>query len=210
MSDFPGDGAINIFLSQPSRMPLFLHSLEPSELPVGIIGEPDTRITVTMNSPIALHCYAMGWPRPIVTWWRGDQMLPLFSENYEQDTDYTLLIHSVTLTSLGIYTCQAFNGIGTPASWSATLQAIGPVYNVKPENEEYTKYLVQPPKKPTTEKPQYPYRPTRTQSPEHQTYAPVHSSRPPYVIPRVIPLTTTVEPGSGRFKGETTKYYVST
>ncbi|XP_077270107.1 proteoglycan-like sulfated glycoprotein papilin isoform X5 [Temnothorax americanus] len=187
-------------LGPPVRAEYQLDITEPSELPVAIIGEPDTRITVTMNSPIALHCYAMGWPRPLVTWWRGDQMLPLFSDNYEQDTDYTLLIRSVTLTSLGIYTCQAFNGIGTPASWSATLQAIGPVYNVKPEHEEYTKYLVQPPKRPTTEKPQYPYRPTRTQSPEHQTYAPVYSSKPPY-IPRVIPLeTTTVEPGSGRYK----------
>ncbi|XP_036145237.1 papilin isoform X3 [Monomorium pharaonis] len=187
-------------LGPPVRAEYQLDITEPSELPVAIIGEPDTRITVTMNSPIALHCYAMGWPRPFVTWWRGDQMLPLFSDNYEQDTDYTLLIRSVTLTSLGIYTCQAFNGIGTPASWSATLQAIGPVYNVKPEHEEYTKYLVQPPKRPTTEKPQYPYRPTRTQSPEHQTYVPVYSSKPPHV-PYVIPLeTTTAEPGSAKFK----------
>ncbi|XP_072747679.1 papilin isoform X3 [Anoplolepis gracilipes] len=187
-------------LGPPVRAEYQLEVTEPSELPVAIIGDPDTRITVTMNSPIALHCYAMGWPRPFVTWWRGDRMLPLFSENYEQDTDYTLLIRSVTLTSLGIYTCQAFNGIGRPASWSATLQAIGPVYNVKSEHEEYTKYLVQPPKRPTTEKPQYPYRPTRTQSPEYQTYAPVYPSKPPR-IPQVIPLqTTTVEPGSAKFK----------
>ncbi|XP_070527125.1 papilin isoform X2 [Cardiocondyla obscurior] len=186
-------------LGPPVRAEYQLDVTEPSELSVAIIGEPDTRITVTMNSPITLHCYAMGWPRPIVTWWRGDQMLPLFSENYEQDTDYTLLIRSVTLTSLGVYTCQAFNGIGTPASWSATLQAIGPVYNVKPEHEEYTKYLVQPPKRPTTEKPQYPYRPTRPQSPDHQTYAPI-SSRTPYYIPHVIPLETTTESGNVRFK----------
>lgn len=182
-------------------MSLFLHSLEPRELTVAIIGDPDTRITVTMNSPIALHCYAMGWPRPHVTWWRGDQMLPLTSSNFEQGTDYSLLIRSVDLTSLGIYTCQAFNGIGTPASWSVTLQAIGPVFSFKPEHEEYTKYLVQPPRRPTTEKPQYPYRPIRTQSPEPQTYAPAYPTRSH--IPHVIPLeTTTVEPA--RYKGETT------
>lgn len=191
-------------------MSLFLPPLEPSELSVAIIGEPDTRVTVTMNSPIAIHCYAMGWPRPIVTWWRGDRMLPLFSENYEQDTDYTLLIRSVTLTSLGVYTCQAFNGVGIPASWSATLQAIGPVYNVKPEQQEYTKYLVQPPRRPTTEKPQYPYRPTRTQSPEYQTFAPIYPSHTTHV-PHVIPLepavanpsNETVEPGGAKYKGET-------
>ncbi|CAL1675129.1 unnamed protein product [Lasius platythorax] len=187
-------------LGPPVRAEYQLEVTEPNDLPVAIIGEPDTRITVTMNSPITLQCYAMGWPRPIVTWWRGDRMLPLFSENYEQETDYTLLIRSVTLTNLGVYTCQAFNGIGRPASWSATLQAIGPVYNIKPEHEEFIRYLVQPPKRPTTEKPQYPYRPTRTQSPEYQTYAPVYPSKPPR-IPQVIPLqTTTVEPGGAKFK----------
>ncbi|XP_011689368.1 PREDICTED: papilin isoform X5 [Wasmannia auropunctata] len=189
-------------LGPPVRAEYQLDITEPSNLTAAIIGEPDTRITVTMNSPIVLHCYALGWPRPFVTWWRGDEILPMTSDSYEQDTDYGLLIRSVTLTSLGIYTCQAYNGIGTAASWSTTLQAIGPVYNVKPEHEEYTKYLVQPPKRPTTEKPQYPYRPTRTQSPEHQTYAPVYSSRQPPHIPRVIPLetTTTIESGSAKFK----------
>ncbi|RLU15132.1 hypothetical protein DMN91_013019 [Ooceraea biroi] len=188
-------------LGPPVRAEYQLDVTEPRELAVDIIGEPDTTITVTLNSPITLHCYAMGWPRPIVTWWRGDRMLPLLSENYEQDNDYSLLIRSVTLTSLGIYTCQAFNGIGNrPASWSATVQAIGPVYNVKPEHEEYTKYLVQPPRRPTTEKPQYPYRPTRTQSPENQTYAPLYTTKPHY-IPHVIPLEpTTAEPGGARFK----------
>jgi hypothetical protein len=186
-------------------MHLFLlHPLAPHDLAVDIIGEPDARITVTLNSPITLHCYAMGWPRPLVTWWRGDRMLPLLSENYEQDNDYSLLIRSVTLTNLGVYTCQAFNGIGDrPASWSATVQAVGPVYNVKPEHEEYTKYLVQPPRRPTTEKPQYPYRPTRIQTPENQTYAPIYTTKSLY-IPHVIPLEpTTAEPGPGaRFKGE--------
>ncbi|XP_019882164.2 papilin isoform X4 [Camponotus floridanus] len=187
-------------LGPPVRAEYQLEITAPSNLAAAIIGEPDTRITVTMNSPIALHCYAMGWPRPHVTWWRGERMLPLSSETYEQDTDYTLLIRSVTLTSLGVYTCQAFNAVGPAASWSTILQAIGPVYNVKPEHEEYVKYLVQPPKRPTTEKPQYPYRPTRTQSPEYQTYAPVYPSKPPR-IPAVIPLeTTTVEPGGAKFK----------
>lgn len=190
------------FLSLSVAHAPFLHSVDPNDLPVGIIGEPDTRVTVTMNSPISLHCYAMGWPRPQITWWHGDRLLPLVSDDYEQDTDYTLLIRSVTLSNLGVYTCQAFNGIGTPASWSLTLQAIGPVYNVKPEQQEYTKYLVQPPKRPTTEKPQYPYRPTRTQTPETQTYAPVYPIRPSR-IPQVIPLeTTTSRPDTAKFKGE--------
>lgn len=161
--------------------------VEPQELAAAIIGEPNTQLTVTMNSPIALHCYAWGWPRPFVTWWRGDRMVPLSSEIYEQDSDYTLLIRSVTLSTLGVYTCQAFNAIGKAASWSITVQAIGPVYNVRPEYEQYLKYLVEPPKKP--ERPQYPYRPNRTQTPEYQfTYAPVSRSTH---IPTVSPIERT-------------------
>lgn len=150
----------------------------------------------------------MGWPRPFVTWWRGDKMLPLFSENYEQDTDYTLLIRSVALTNLGVYTCQAYNGVGKPASWSTILQAIGPVYNIKPEQQEYAKYLVQPPRRPTSEKPQYPYRPTRTPDNYSETYAPIPVTQPNYYIPRVVPLgestPTTMGPGNSRFRGEIT------
>lgn len=191
-----------IFLNTSRTLFFLLHPLEPRKFPVSIIGDPDTRITVAINSPISLHCYAVGWPRPHVTWWREDEMLPLFSENYEQDSDYSLLIRSVTLTSLGVYTCQAYNAMGKAASWSATLQAVGPVYNVKPEHQEYTKYLVQAPKKPTTtEKPQYPYRPTRTPSPEYQTFAPIYPSRSTH-YPPFLP-TSTVEPA--KFKGETAR-----
>lgn len=128
-------------------------------------------------------------------------MLPLHSENYEQNPEYSLLIRSVTITTLGVYTCQAFNGIERPASWSVTLQALGPVYNIKPEHQEYLKYLVQPPRRPATDRPQYPYRPARTQAPDYNlTYAPIYQTvAPPYVPLPVIPLT---EPPPARFKGE--------
>ncbi|XP_043274071.1 papilin [Venturia canescens] len=169
-------------LGPPARTEYHLEVTEPHDRSAAIVGEPSTFVTVTMNSPTVLHCYAMGWPRPFVTWWRGDRMLPLSSEYYEQDSDYTLLIRSVTLTNLGVYTCQAYNGIERPASWSVTLQAIGPVYNIRPDQLEYAQYLVQPPKRPdrpATERPQYPYRPSRTQIPDNQTYAPIYPTQPP-------------------------------
>ncbi|XP_074105077.1 proteoglycan-like sulfated glycoprotein papilin isoform X3 [Cotesia typhae] len=181
-------------LAPPVKTEYQLEVTEPHERQAAIVGEPNTYVTVTMNSPTTLYCYAMGWPRPFVTWWHGDRMLPLTSDHYEQDSEYTLLIRSVTLTNLGVYTCQAYNGIQRPSSWSMTLQAIGPVYNVKPEYQEYTKYLVEPPKRPnnTDNRPHYPYRPSRTQAPHYnQTYVPIRSTRPtpkPY-IPAVIPIT---------------------
>ena len=174
--------------------------IDPHEHPATIVGEPNAVVTATLNSPIVLHCYAMGWPRPFVTWWRGDRMLPLSSESYEQGPGYTLLIRSVTLPHLGVYTCQAYNGVERPASWSVTLQAIGPVHNIRPDQLEYTKYLVQPPKRPerpATDRPQYPYRPIRTQVPTNQTYAPIYQNQtapPRRPNPRPIPTPPGVNP----------------
>lgn len=115
-------------------------------------------------------------------------MLPLSSEHYEQESDNTLRIRSVTLSNLGVYTCHAFNGIGKPAEWSTTLQAIGPVANIRADQEQYRKYLVQAPQRP--ERPSYPYRPNRTQTHENQTYAPIYTTRQ-YNIPGVVPINIT-------------------
>ena len=176
---------------------------EPKELAAAIIGEPNTHVTVTMNSPISLHCYAWGWPRPFVTWWQGDRMLPLISELYEQDSEYTLLIRSVTLPTLGVYTCQAFNAIGRAASWSVTLQAVGPVYNVKPEYEKYLKYLVDPPRK--HERPQYPHRPNRTQTSDSHTYGPAYTTRQ-FHVPTASPIGYTTLDYGTKFRGERVIY----
>ena len=170
-----------------------LHPSEPHDRPAGIVGEPSTSITVTMNSPTILHCYAMGWPRPFVTWWRGDRMLPLSSEDYEQESDYTLLIRSVTLSNLGVYECQAYNGVDRPASWSVTLLAIGPIHNVS------SPYIVPPPERPTSIRPNYPFRPPRTQAPDTQTYTPV--PRRDHYIPGVIPLDHSYN-STSKYQGE--------
>lgn len=149
---------------------------DPSPHPASVIGDEDHKVTVSLGSPHSLHCYAVGWPRPSITWWRGDRMLPLSSSTYEQRRDYSLLIHSVKLSNLGIYTCQAYNGLGKAASWSVTVQAIGPVYSTNPEDEQYTKFLIQAPTSaPLVTKPQYPYRPTPSKyrpSPTPSRYRP--------------------------------------
>ncbi|XP_031784533.1 papilin isoform X3 [Nasonia vitripennis] len=175
-------------IGSPVRIEYQLDVLEPTDTSPGIIDEPNRAITVTLNSPTVLHCYAVGWPRPTVTWWRNDSMLPLSSEHYEQESDNTLRIRSVTLSNLGVYTCHAFNGIGKPAEWSTILQAIGPVANIRPDQEQYRKYLVQAPQRP--ERPSYPYRPNRTQIHENQTYAPIYTTRR-YNIPGVVPINVT-------------------
>lgn len=122
--------------------------------------------------------------------------MPLSNQYYEQESGNTLRIKSVALSNLGVYTCQAYNGIGKPAEWSMILQAIGPISNLRPDQEKYGKYLVQAPQRP--ERPSYPYRPNRTQTHENQTYTPVLTTRPDYYVPGVIPInSSTPAPNAG-------------
>lgn len=108
-----------------------------------MIDEDSTAVIATLDSPTALHCYAVGWPRPIVTWWRADKMLPMTSDLYEQRPDHSLVIQMVTVDVLGPYTCQAYNGQGRAASWSVTLQARGRGHSDNP-------YVLPPSRHPAT------------------------------------------------------------
>ena len=109
----------------------------------------DSTITVVvLGGPVTVHCHAIGWPRPSVTWWRADRMLPFSSLNYEQNRDFSLLIRSVTFRDLGPYTCQAYNGYGRPSSYTVVLQAIGPVYSIDDADIEFRRYLIAAPEAP--------------------------------------------------------------
>lgn len=117
-------------------------------------------------------------------------MLPLFSESFEQKRDYTLLIHSVHLQNLGIYTCQAYNGLGKAASFSMTVQSLGPVHTADPEDEQYKKFLISAPDKPTTPRPVWPFRPTRRPTPPRRPHPTPQAYHPaPYTdpSPEIVP-----------------------
>lgn len=137
-----------------------------SERPVTILNGQDPELLVNnivapFNSPATLNCYALGWPLPAVTWWKEDELIPLKNREFEVSRDYSLLIHSVKLHNLGVYTCQAYNGKGSAASWSVTVKAPGPVYTTNTADVKYLKYVVnQEPiistAPPTTATPYYP------------------------------------------------------
>lgn len=169
--------------------------VDPTPHPANVLGDEDPKLTVSLGAPTSLYCYAYGWPRPAVTWWRGNTMVPLSANSYEQNRDFSLLIHSVKLSNLGIYTCQVYNGLGKAASYSVTVQAIGPVYYTNPEDERYTKFLVEAPTvKPELAqpqyRPQYPYRPEpgRRPAPTPQSYIPAPYTDPnPEILPESVP-----------------------
>ncbi|XP_019769290.2 papilin isoform X1 [Dendroctonus ponderosae] len=122
----------------------------PVERPVSILNGQDPELLVNnivtaFNSPATLNCYALGWPVPAVTWWKQDELIPLKNREFEVTKDYSLLIHSVQLRNLGVYTCQAYNGMGKAASWSVTVRAKGPYYSTNPRDIRYLQYVVNPP-----------------------------------------------------------------
>lgn len=121
---------------------------DPTSRPANVIGEESTAVVVALDSPTVLQCYAVGWPRPIVTWWRADRMLPMTSDQFEQRRDHSLVVRLVTVSVLGPYTCQAYNGLGRAASWSVTLQAHGTP--VAGRDQPDSPYLVPAPRHPIT------------------------------------------------------------
>ena len=143
----------------------------------------DEQPVVEIGGPAVIRCYAYGWPRPSVTWWRDQRMLPLSSERVEQGADQTLVLRLVRLQDLGTYTCQAYNGQGRAVSWSTQLRAYGPVFSggESAEDRPFLQFLVTRPQAPTetTRAPQPP-RPTAfpARRPGEQPYYPDYVTRP--------------------------------
>ncbi|KAG8262324.1 hypothetical protein J6590_054755 [Homalodisca vitripennis] len=149
-------------VGSPARQLFHVRVRSPKKLQVEILGDDSQSIVVSLGSRAVLQCYAYGYPAPTVTWWRGERMLPLISSELEQRRDLSLVLYSVTLTSLGPYTCQAYNGQGRPASRTVILKAVGPVYSPDPNDVTYNQYLVPRPRSPDQQPRPPPYYPPPT------------------------------------------------
>ena len=118
-------------------------------------------------------------------------MLPITSARIYQSEDYTLSIRTVSLSDLGPYTCQAYNGLGEAASFSVVMKAMGPVYP-SPEEQKYMRYVEETPRAPliTTTTPRPGYRPTRPpgwdyNAPPQSTTLGPGRPRPGYITARI-------------------------
>lgn len=122
-----------------------------------IIGDSNSTVVSMISQPATLRCLAGGHPKPFVTWWRGDKILPLKDDRGEITRDYSLIINRVDITDLGPYVCQAYNSIGKPVSIQVTLKARGPVHARNEEDRRYMSYVESDPiAPPTTLRPQTP------------------------------------------------------
>lgn len=158
------------------------HGVDPVDIESNayVLGDSNRTIIVTLKQPATIRCMAGGYPKPYVSWWKGENFLPLSSPRFEYKRDYSLVINRVELSDLGTYICQAYTGRGKPVSVSITLKAVGPVHTQNEEDKEYLQYLVDPPEVPTTPRPRpnEPYRPVPTP-------------------PRVIPPPVVIKPTYG-------------
>jgi papilin len=153
-----------------------------------ILGDSNSTVVSAISQPATLRCLAGGYPKPFVTWWRGDKILPLKDEKVEITRDYSLILNKIDLSDLGPYVCQAYNSIGRPVSIQVTLKARGQVHARTEEERKNLQYVeTEPLATPTTFRPQT--APPQTQLPR---------TRPPPYYPPVYNVTV-VRPSLGKF-----------
>ncbi|XP_060520392.1 papilin isoform X2 [Cylas formicarius] len=141
-------------IGQPIKNQIKLEVVDSGPRPATILNADDRELVsnelISLGTPAYINCYALGYPFPAVTWWKEDSLIPLKNKEFEVTRDNVLLIHSVQLHNLGVYTCQAYNGEGKAASWSITIKAKGPYVSTDPEHVRYLQYVVNPPEFQTT------------------------------------------------------------
>ncbi|CAG0912271.1 unnamed protein product [Notodromas monacha] len=130
----------------PHQTTLELRVLPGEDTPPKIVSSgADAEPIATIGESIVLYCLVIGYPDPTVFWWQQSTMLPFGTKKYTQDSEGSLRIDRVTLKDLGPYTCQAYNGQGTAASWSVTLKAFGPIFSAESTDSGFLQYIVDPP-----------------------------------------------------------------
>ncbi|XP_052756348.1 papilin isoform X3 [Galleria mellonella] len=107
-----------------SRQEVHLQVNDPVETSAGIAGEPNSVVTGEIGRSLSIRCLAYGFPEPSVVWYRGSRgtLVPFSSSVYEARGN-VLLIRRLDEDVLDKYTCEAYNGVGRPASWSVRVEA---------------------------------------------------------------------------------------
>ena len=87
---------------------------------------------------------------PPSTRWRNDKMVNTSDGRLEEDAEnFVLRFRQVGLKDLGPYSCQAYNGLGAPDSFTTVVKTMGPVApSGDPNDRQYLQYVVDPPTAP--------------------------------------------------------------
>ncbi|XP_070137591.1 papilin isoform X5 [Drosophila bipectinata] len=148
-------------LGDPVRREVVLQVTDPVPIPAYIFGDKNVTQIVQLNAPAVIRCPSGGYPRPHVSWWRNNKLFGLNGKRAEMDReDYSLVFNSIQLSDLGPYTCEVYI-TGRPVTLRVTLKAVGPARALTNEDAEYLQYVLAPATRPVTQRPSYPYFPTR-------------------------------------------------
>lgn len=99
--------------------------IDPVNTNAGIAGDENALVTGELYQPLSISCLAYGYPPPGIYWLHRGSMVP-FNDDFYEIRGNTLLIKSLSIETLGQYTCQAYNGVGRAASWVVTVRAYQP------------------------------------------------------------------------------------
>ncbi|EDV43612.1 uncharacterized protein Dana_GF16440, isoform A [Drosophila ananassae] len=148
-------------LGDPVRREVVLQVTDPVPIPAYIFGDKNVTQIVQLNGPAVIRCPSGGYPRPHVSWWRNNQLFGLNGKRAEMDRDdFSLVFNAIQLSDLGQYTCEVYFK-GRPVTLRVTLKAVGPARALTNEDAEYLQYVLAPAQTPVTQRPSYPFFPTR-------------------------------------------------
>ncbi|KAH8381906.1 hypothetical protein KR009_000904, partial [Drosophila setifemur] len=147
-------------LGEPVRREVVLQVTEPVSTPAYIYGNKNVTQVVQLNRPAVIRCPAGGYPQPQVSWWRHNNRFGISGNRAAMARDYSLVFNSVQLSDLGLYICEVYNK-GRPVSLRVTLKTVGPARALTNEDAQYLQYVLDPITAPVTQRPSYPYYPTR-------------------------------------------------
>ncbi|XP_015037150.2 papilin isoform X5 [Drosophila pseudoobscura] len=149
-------------LGEPVRREVALQVTEPVDTAAYVYGNKNVTQIVQLNRPAVIRCPAGGYPQPHVSWWRNNNLFGNRERGRaEMARDFSLLFRSIQLSDLGLYTCEVYNKRGRPVSLRVTLKAVGPARALTNEDAQYLQYVIDPATAPVTQRPSYPYRPSR-------------------------------------------------
>ena len=83
---------------------IFSCQLEPPQF----ITKPSS-VTVRENKNVTLPCEAVGFPQPVITWYKNGHVI---EESQQNRKNRNLELKSVQFEDRGIYTCTAENLLG--------------------------------------------------------------------------------------------------
>uniref|UniRef100_A0A3P8VWF5 Roundabout guidance receptor 1 n=1 Tax=Cynoglossus semilaevis TaxID=244447 RepID=A0A3P8VWF5_CYNSE len=99
------------------------------------VKRPSSMVVLPEES-VEFHCVVQGDPVPTIRWRKDESELP--QGRFEILKDYTLIVHKVTSTDEGSYTCMVENMVGKSEASAVLTVHVPPAFAIRPRNQVAT------------------------------------------------------------------------